>query len=330
MSKWSLFHVLIFLVFLAGNTHKSYAHDLGVVRMELIEKSDFTYILIVKLPIQTEIETPHPILPEGFEFINKPGTFFKNTFSVTRYEFKHTNRNLNSEDILILPWILDSAFVHANWLDNSLRTILIKEGKDGIHIPINALKTSSQSSYQEFKDFLILGIEHILLGWDHLAFVLALCLIARGRHLIKLITAFTIGHSITLVLAVLGIVHIPIPPVEACIAISIALVANEFFKTKNRALTSSWVVIAFGLLHGLGFASVLSEIGIEKTNLVIGLVSFNLGVEIGQLLFVLLALGIFYFIKKTIPIQYVRVQKVVVFSLGVLGFFWFFERVSMF
>ena len=141
------------------------------------------------------------------------------------------------------------------------------------------------------------GIEHILFGFDHLLFVAALMLIVRDwRVLVKTITAFTLAHSITLTLATLGWVTLPAGPVEAMIAFSILLVAAEIVRMERgeRSLTISrpWVVaFAFGLLHGFGFAGALVDLGLPRGDIPLALFSFNVGVEIGQLIFIAAAPG---------------------------------------
>ena len=141
------------------------------------------------------------------------------------------------------------------------------------------------------------GIEHILFGFDHLLFVLALILIVRsGRVLLWTITAFTIAHSITLSLATLGVVHVPGPPVEATIALSILLLACEIVRLQRgqASLTAQWpwiVAFSFGLLHGFGFAGALTEIGLPQGDIPLALFVFNVGVEVGQLIFIAAVLG---------------------------------------
>lgn len=145
---------------------------------------------------------------------------------------------------------------------------------------------------QVARTYAVLGIEHILGGLDHLLFVLALMILVRGRRrLIATVTAFTLAHSLTLAGATLGFVHVPGAPVEATIALSIVFVAAEIIHSRQgRAdLTerSPWVVaFAFGLLHGFGFASALNEVGLPQSAIPIALLFFNVGVEIGQLLFI--------------------------------------------
>lgn len=328
MSSFFIKVVLIF-TFIALQI-ESHAHDLGVVRIQLAEKDSFHYTLLVKLSIETRIFTPDLQLPADFVFSEKPVTVVKELYSLTYYRFTG-NRSLHASDILLLPWELDGAFIESIWLDGTIKTVLVKESKEGISIDIAQLRGQDQSALKVVKDYVLLGIEHILFGWDHLAFVLVLCLIAMSSiQLIKLITAFTLGHSITLALASLGIVNIPIPPVEACIAISIALVASEAYRGQAKTNNITAVVVAFGLLHGLGFASVLSEIGIEKSALFLGLVSFNVGVEIGQVMFVLVAFTILKIVEKKVPEHSFDISKAISFSLGVIAFFWFFERMESF
>ena len=141
------------------------------------------------------------------------------------------------------------------------------------------------------------GIEHILFGFDHLLFVLALILIVRSlRVLLWTITAFTFAHSITLSLATLGMVHVPGLPVEASIALSILLLACEIVRLQRRqeSLTARWpwlVAFAFGLLHGFGFACALIDIGLPRGDVPLALFAFNIGVEVGQIAFIVTVLG---------------------------------------
>ena len=142
------------------------------------------------------------------------------------------------------------------------------------------------------RTYLVLGVEHILLGIDHLLFVLALLLVVKGAgRVVATVTAFTVAHSITLAAATLGLVRVPGPPVEAVIALSIVFVAAEIVHgAQGRpGLTARWpwlVAFTFGLLHGFGFAGALGEIGLPQNAIPLALFFFNVGVELGQLLFV--------------------------------------------
>jgi hypothetical protein len=147
--------------------------------------------------------------------------------------------------------------------------------------------------------FFVLGIEHILTGWDHLLFLLALLLPGGGLLAVaKIVTAFTLAHSITLALAALGIVALPDRLIEAVIALSIAAVAAENLYLRPT-VTRRWIVsFCFGLVHGFGFSSVLREIGLPSKNLVLALLGFNVGVEVGQALVVAIALPLFIVVRQ--------------------------------
>ncbi|MEZ5446912.1 MAG: HupE/UreJ family protein [Gammaproteobacteria bacterium] len=185
-------------------------------------------------------------------------------------------------------------------------------------------------------EYLKLGVEHILVGIDHLLFVLALLLITRGAwRLVKTITAFTVAHSITLALATLGFVHVPPPPVEAVIALSIVFVAAEVLRARRGregiAARAPWTVaFAFGLLHGFGFAGALSEVGLPEGHVPVALLFFNVGVEIGQLLFVAAALG-FVSALRAVRISVPRWAAIVpAYAIGCVAMFWVIQRVAAF
>ena len=182
------------------------------------------------------------------------------------------------------------------------------------------------------------GIEHILGGYDHLLFVFALVLIVRDRkRLIATITAFTLAHSITLALASLGLVNVPGPPVEAMIALSILLLATEIMRSQRggESLTGRrpWLVaFAFGLLHGLGFAGALTEIGLPPGDVPLALLMFNVGVEIGQLMFVAVILTIFALAGRirTFESSDSGMRVAASYAIGGLAAFWMIERIAQF
>jgi hydrogenase/urease accessory protein HupE len=173
--------------------------------------------------------------------------------------------------------------------------------------------------------FFPLGIEHILIGYDHLLFLLALILRGGGPwSLLKIITAFTVAHSITLALAALDVVALPGTLVESAIALSIAYVALENLFPRF-ALSRRWTIsFLFGLVHGFGFSSVLREIGLPKENLVLSLLNFNLGVEAGQLAVVLVVAPLLMRLRS----KSWEPRMVAVISIAILamGLYWFVER----
>jgi len=163
-----------------------------------------------------------------------------------------------------------------------------------------SVELHGQSRSRGFSSFVLLGIEHILTGWDHLLFLLGLLLCGGGwLTLAKIITAFTLAHSVTLALAVLDIVTLPDRLVEAVIALSIAFVAAENIFTRPVASRRWMVSFAFGLVHGFGFSSALRELGLPAKGLLLSLFGFNLGVEIGQGLVVAVAMPALYLLHGT-------------------------------
>jgi hydrogenase/urease accessory protein HupE len=184
--------------------------------------------------------------------------------------------------------------------------------------------------------YIVLGVEHILLGIDHLLFVLALLMIvANFKKLVATITAFTVAHSITLALAALGFVSMPGPPVEAIIALSIVFVAAEIVRGRQgiAVLTARvpWIVaFTFGLLHGFGFAGALSEIGLPQSAIPLALFSFNVGVEIGQLLFVSGVVVLYSIAKRIQPLPPAWAWRVPTYTIGGVAAFWTIDRIAGF
>jgi hydrogenase/urease accessory protein HupE len=184
--------------------------------------------------------------------------------------------------------------------------------------------------------YLVLGVEHILGGIDHLLFVLALLLIVRGgQRILMTITAFTVAHSITLVSATLGWMHVPGPPVEAMIALSIVFVAAEIVRgLRGRpGLTASapWIVaFSFGLLHGFGFAGALAQVGLPQKAVPLALLTFNVGVEVGQLMFVALAVGVRAAMSRLPAPKQAWMSFATPYAIGCVAMFWMIERVAAF
>lgn len=188
------------------------------------------------------------------------------------------------------------------------------------------------SAFRVAWTYFVLGVEHILLGIDHLLFVLALLLIVGDwRKLFWTITAFTIAHSITLALATLGMVNVPGPPVEAIIALSIVFVAAEILRGRQGSpgLTAQWpwlVSFTFGLLHGFGFAGALSEVGLPQSSIPLALLTFNLGVEAGQLMFVAAAVLIYALLRRLRVKTPEWIKRVPAYAIGGVAAFWVIER----
>lgn len=310
----------------------AFAHEVRPAYLELREEAPGEFSVLFKTPMRGELR-----LALGVEFGGR-------TEALTLVTGRTTG------DAAVQTWRLRAieplhgATVRITGLDGTMTDALVRiEFADGTawvqrltpQQPAASIP-QRQSGWVVAGTYLKLGVEHILLGIDHLLFVLALLFIARGTWLlVKTITAFTIAHSITLVLAALGYVHVPSRPVEAMIALSIALVAAEIvYAYRGRpSLTqrAPWIVaFAFGLLHGLGFAGALSEIGLPQGHIPVALLFFNVGVEIGQLLFVagmLSAAAVFRSYRTMLP-QWARLLPP--YAIGSAAMFWVFQRMAVF
>lgn len=243
------------------------------------------------------------------------------------------SRPITRADVIETPWKVDGATFVSNVMGAQVERRLTS-GEAGITIPVGETVVTSRPLPTIVSEFTAQGVLHIWMGWDHLAFVLCLCLLARGRELIGLVTAFTAGHSVSLALAFFEVVRVPVPPVEAAIALSIAFMAREaLIAGRNGDLPADLrrhlvVVVLFGLLHGLGFATALSELGVGEGERLPGLIFFNVGVEIGQLVFVAAVAATMAVLRGFAVAAPVR--AVALYGVGALGCFWMVERVSGF
>ena len=229
-----------------------------------------------------------------------------------------------------LEGTMTDVLVHVDFVDGTTWVQRLTPHQPTALIPVH------ESALAVADVFLKLGIEHILTGVDHLLFVLALLIIARSRwRLLMTVTAFTVAHSITLALATLGLVHVPQRPVEAVIALSIAFVAVEIVRSRQGAESitaqAPWIVaFAFGLLHGFGFAGALSEVGLPEGRIPLALLFFNVGVELGQLLFIAAMLSIIGAVRRL----HFRLPDwsglLLPYAIGITAMFWMFQRIAAF
>jgi hydrogenase/urease accessory protein HupE len=221
------------------------------------------------------------------------------------------------------------ALVRVQWSDGRTLQRVLRAGDDSIEIPRREPRLAVLRTYGS------LGVEHIASGVDHLAFVLGLLLlVGGGRRLVATVTAFTLGHSVTLSLATLGWIAWPVAPVEMAIAASIFLLATELARDESSGTwLRRWpwlVAAAFGLLHGLGFAGALADLGLPAGEIPAALLAFNLGIEAGQLAFVAAvltargALGRWAASAGTSRRAWLRLAPS--YALGTLATFWFLER----
>jgi hydrogenase/urease accessory protein HupE len=267
----------------------------------------------------------HPAMPKDAVIVAPPRVERIFGAEIKRWTFSTRSKGLDGWEVAVhgLP---------ATMVDVLVR-IALKDGRVVSHL----LRPDTPSFVFHANDagpaaggYFILGVEHILFGIDHLLFVLALVLIVRRVGLlVKTITAFTVAHSITLALATLGVVHVPSAPVEATIALSIVFVASEILRSRRgqRGLTESapWLVAGtFGLLHGFGFAGALSQVGLPANDIPLALLFFNLGVEAGQLAFVVVALTIIALIRRIRLPEWAPILPP--YAIGCVAMFWVIQR----
>lgn len=278
-------------------TTTAIAHDSRPLAIEIAEREDGVYSLAWRLP---------PVMPIGTEpLVTLAGRSCRVVGSegapvrpvVTGDpggQSLHTcPEGLGGHAVAIHYPVVNpslSTLLRVTWRSGESRVLVAAPDESSIELPARAEPTQVARSY------LLLGVRHILAGPDHLLFLACLLWIAATpRRVVLAITGFTIGHSLTLSLATLGVLRIPVAPMEACIALSVMFLAAEI--VRGRRHTALWryplaAATAFGLLHGFGFASVLEEIGLPHQQVVVPLLFFNLGVEVGQLLFAGAALGL--------------------------------------
>lgn len=304
------------------------AHEIRPAYLQIIQVDEFTYEVYWKVPSMGDaVPKIQPVFPEPFtlEATKAPNQI---PGSVIYYFQMTSNERLQGQRIFIqgLNKTLIDVLVTVSYLNGEKATLLLQADKDSGILP------GETKVGDVIQTYTVLGIEHILLGIDHLLFVLALIMITKGKwRILKTITSFTIAHSITLSLAALGLVKFPGPPVEAVIALSIVFLAMEILKNlKGEATLTSkkpWIVaFTFGLLHGFGFAGALSDIGLPQTEIPLALAFFNIGVELGQIIFVMVMLLVIYLInfKKQWPVY---LKKVPAYAIGSLAAFWMIQRI---
>lgn len=311
------------------------AHDARPAYLGLEETTPGLYRLVWRRPVYAGMELPVGLrLPQGLLDVTPPAVRELSDSVVETRIVKSASGTITGMriDFPGLEGTITDVLVRVDLSGGATSTTLVRSSRPWLEIPASTGMTGVLGTYFNH------GVEHILLGFDHLLFVIALMLIVRGRRrLLWTITSFTVAHSITLALATLGLVHLPGPPVEATIAMSILLLAVEVVhEGRGRpGFSARWpwlVAFSFGLLHGFGFASALSDIGLPKGDIPLALFAFNVGVECGQLAFVGAALAIVALSKFSgIGRRQVRhVRPVASYAIGSLAAFWFLERLAKF
>lgn len=308
-------------------TNTAWGHGSSLAVFKAAEQEANTYDLLWKVNRPAAAATILDIeFPDGCKLVGEPQRLTREGTTRTRAQLScATGPGIGEVTFPADPPGLH-VMIEASFLGGQPLNLLLRDERQTLITP-----AVSQGLWAMALEYVLIGVEHILLGPDHLLFVLGLLLITVStRKLIWAITAFTIAHSITLALAVLGLLTLPSQPVEACIALSIVLLAREAL-TDSESLSKRlpWLVaFVFGLLHGLGFAGALQEVGLPSDQLPAALLSFNIGVEAGQLLFIW---GVWQ------CTQWVHVRSAAwgrslrictAYGMGVVAVYWVIERVG--
>ncbi len=328
----------IIFVLIAMVPNPVLAHEARPAYLELQQTDNDTYAMTWKVPAKgPDMRLGlHVRLPEDCKIVSPVRTTYVAGAFIERSSIRRAG-GITGVEIYIegLSSTLTDVLVRIARLDGTTQVTRLTPSSPAFVVE------SSPTFLGVAKTYFILGFQHIWGGRDHLLFVACLMFIARTRkRILVTITGFTVAHSITLALAALDVVRVPVAPVEATIALSIVFLAVEIAREQRKSLTWRYpiaVSASFGLLHGFGFASALGAIGLPQTEVPAALLFFNVGVEIGQVMFVVTLLGfmgcLYLMVKKNVKLNEVKMlslQRPVAYVIGTVAMFWTTERVLSF
>lgn len=327
--SWSV----LLLILLCLQSTLAWAHESRPAYLELTETTSNRYTVLFRTPVLSGMRLPIALqFPQTVRNVTEPVLRELPDSLIEKRLIETDASGLIGKRIEIvgLEVTITDVLARVEFADGTSSTTLIKASQPWLMVE------GPRSAWQVAGDYTVLGVEHILSGFDHLLFVLALLLLVKGtRRLLLTITAFTLAHSITLAAATLGYLWLPGAPVEATIALSILFLASELLKVNrgepSLTATYPWVVaFTFGLLHGLGFAGALTEVGLPQHEIPLALLMFNVGVELGQILFVAVILAFVFVLKKLRSNWPAWALQAPAYGIGTMAAFWFIERVSGF
>lgn len=300
--------------------------------LELREAGDDRYDVVWKVPAMGESRLAVQVrFPEGTKEVTLPQGLFSGNAYIERWQISRTS-GLAGQAVSIegIASGVTDVIVRIERLDGTSQVERLLPQR-----PQFIVKAATGAGDVAWS-YLVLGVEHILGGTDHLLFVLALLLIVRGgARILATFTAFTVAHGLTLAAAVLGWLHVSGPPVEATIALSIVFVAAEAVNglrgKPGLTVRAPWVVaFIFGLLHGLGFAGTFAEVGLPQKAIPLALLMVNVGVEVGQLLFAAILLSVRLAAARGLEKLPEWTRSVPPYAIGTLAMFWVIERIGAF
>jgi hypothetical protein len=305
------------------------AHEIRPAYLQIDETAPHHYEVLWKVPSRGDrVLDIQPRFDESLSLRLTQEPTLLEGFVIYRYHL-NGEQGLPGTELRIdnLSQTTVDTLANINLLDGTQSTLLLQAKHNRATVPQQPSRWGVAATYTR------LGIEHILLGIDHLLFVASLMMIVRGwRMLVQTVTAFTLAHSITLALVILGHFSLPPGPVEVLIALSIALVSGEAVRQRRgkTSLAIEWpwlVAFAFGLLHGFGFAGALLELGLPQGNTPLALLFFNIGIELGQLMFIALLLVQFTLLQRVIAVPR-QAPVAASYAIGTVAAFWVLERLQ--
>ncbi len=328
---------LISLALLLGgilvSTTDTVADEFRPALLAVTESEPGWYAVLWKVPLQNgQALNMTPIFPEHLQQLGPASARVFQGSRIEQSTWTSESGSLVGATIFIegLSALPIDVIVQIDMADGTEHSAILRPASPSYVVPESATKWMVAASYWK------IGTIHILEGYDHLLFVLALLLIIPNLWMLfKTITSFTVAHSISLALATLGVVNMPGAPTEAVISLSILFLAVEIVHSRQGQVTFTerypWVVAcAFGLVHGLGFAGALAEVGLPEREIPLALLMFNVGVETGQILFVCGVLALIALIKRAPAGWPAGNWRLVPYAIGSTAAFWTVQRVASF
>ena len=305
----------------------AHADEVRPASIDFTERAPGTWSLAWKQPVASarQIELIIPVIPENCELVGEPRRSLGAAALLGNADVRC--RGEVAGKTIGLPQLagMADALVRVAPLDRKVQSHRLTANE-----PL-AVIIARPDRWQVLRSYFIIGTDHILMGWDHLLFVIALVLLVSGTwNVVKAATAFTVAHSITLIATTLGYAGLPQRPVEALIALSIVFLAVELARSNKETWTRRWpwvVAFGFGLLHGFGFAGALREIGLPEGEVPAALLAFNLGVEAGQLLVIAAVLVLRAAIQRLAPKAEAPALKFATYAIGITAAYWLVDRV---
>lgn len=308
------------------------AHEARPAYLEIKETAPGQFTVLWRTPVLAGMRLPVNLrLPNDVKNLREPTVDELSDSFVERRWIDAGKNGLSGQRIEFpgLQLTIADVLVRVEMLDGRKWTTIVHPSQPWVEI------AATQTWLGVARTYVVQGIRHILFGADHMLFVLGLLLIVKDRWmLLKTVTAFTVAHSITLAIATLGYAEVPVLPLNAAIALSILFLGPEIVRSwrgeTSFTIRHPWVVaFAFGLLHGFGFASALTSAGLPHHELPLALVSFNVGVELGQLGFI----GLILALERSFRILEIRwprwVEALPGYTVGSLGAFWTLQRITL-